>query len=253
MRVSVQLVKNDIAPQLKRYAAEMRKPWPAVVRQTARGITRRVVDLTPPASAGVTGTAARKAGESKIARQMQQVLAPVKLKGRRRITHVFGRKLARPITVPTREKHPDVAALYRGELRARSGLGFTSGLRSAKFYVDERKFRAVFALRKSRVGRLASGWSAAALALDLPVQAWIGRHGTERGVVRLTSGEHSAGVVVRNLAPGIPPQLRAELARRVPYALQYQANAMERQIVAYHERVRGQLGLRGATRAALPA
>ncbi len=253
MKLSLQLTRNDIAPQLRRYAAEMRKTWPAVVRQAARGVTRILLDITPPASGGSKGLAARRIGEAKIGRQMAAVFAPVRLKGRRTITHVFGRKLRRPVTVPTKERHPDVAAEYRSRIVPKGdGFGFSTGRPRAKLYVSSIKFKALFSARAARVGRLASGWGAVAQAVDVPLQAWIGRHAHEqRGAVQIHDGKDDASVVARNLAPGVPPGVRSELARRIPAALRYQLAAMERAIVGYHERVRGSLGIRGKSRSLL--
>jgi hypothetical protein len=241
----IRIVRNDIGPSVRRFSSVMKRGLRDVTRQAAKGITRRVIDVTPPASEGSAGQDARRAGEGKISRQMSSVFAPKKLKGRRKITVVFGRRLKKPVYVKTKEKHPDVAGLYRQNSRARgTATGITTRKVHNKFYVDVRKFQAVLAAKKSKVGTLAAGWTAGATALDLPVQAWISRHGSSGGMVRIDTAGDRMRVVVENFAPGLPPHIRADLARRIPYAVQYQANAMERAIAAVKQKTCSEVGIK---------
>lgn len=244
------LTRNDIGPKLGRYATAMRVGIRQAVRVMAKGVTRRLLEITPPSNGEATGRDAKKAGELKIYTQMSRVLAPVKIKGRRLVSQAWGKKLKRPRYIPTKERFPDVAGLYRAQLHARKGVGFAVGRRVAKHYVDERKFKAILKERQGNVGKLASGWAAAAAALDQPVQAWIRRHGTSRGRIQVLEDSGYYRVEVTNLAPSLPDDVRAELARRIPYAIRYQGNAMERAVEGYHNRVRAQLGIRGKDRAA---
>jgi len=240
----IHLARNNISPSVRRYAAEFKLGLRVVVKQTAKGITRRVIDITPPSNGGNTGADAYRAGRNKIANQMGAVMAPVRLKGRRLIKQAWGRPLKRPRYVPTKERHPDVAGDYAARLRSKSGgLGLAT-TRGQKLYVDVRKFKEVLRARQERVGTLASGWAAAAVALDVPVQQWINRHGGSRGMVRIDTAGDRMFVTVENFAPGLPGPVQAELARRIPSAVQLQANAMERAINGYHQRVKGQLNIK---------
>ena len=227
------LVRDNVGPSLLRYAEVMQRTLADTVRRAAKGITRRVINLTPPASGeGMTGAAAYRQGRVKIAKQMGALLAPVKLKGRREIKVVFGHRLARPVFVHTKERYPDVAGLYRANLRTLpNGVGMRlKDYRGKKFYVDVRKFNAVLKARQARVGALASGWSIAAAALDVPVQQWISRHGRSGGAIKLELSSPKMRIIVRNFAPGLPANLRAEMERRIPYAVQYQLAAMKREV-----------------------
>jgi hypothetical protein len=239
------LVRNDITPTLRKFSAEMKKGMREVTRQAARGITRRLLEITPPASEGVSGLDARRAGENKITGQMRRILAPKNLKGRRKITHVFGRKLKRPVYVQTKEKYPDVAALYRDNTRFRTiGAGVTTRKVANKFYVSATKFKAEQRSRHGQVGKFASGWAPGAAALDVPVQNWISRHGASNGMVRVDTAGDRMRVVVENFAPGTPANLRDDMARRIPYAVQYQADAMTRAIEGMNNRIAGELGIK---------
>ena len=248
----VRIVRNNIGPTLFRYAAEMKKGMRETVKLAARGATRYVIDITPPASEGVTGAAAYRAGRNRIAGDLDKVFAPVRLKGRRKITTVFGRRLKRPIYVPTKEKYPDVSGIYRQQSNFRgAGVGFRArNLKAAKYYVDVRKFAAVVKAKQARVGALAAGWSAAANALDVPLQQWISRHGTAGGRVQIDTAGDRMTVTVENFGDGLPANVRAELARRVPIAVEYQRNTMIRGIEGYHNRTRAALGIAGRDRLA---
>lgn len=239
MDIRVTVVKNDISKVVSHYSAEMGKTVVEATRMAAKGATRRVIELTPPAHEGVTGAAAYRFARQKINRDLRKVLVPVQLKGRREITHVFGRELVRPVVVQTTEIHPDVAGVYRQNSRMKNvGVGASSrDLGTRKYWVDTRKFSALLKSKESRIGRMASGWAAGAMALDVPLQQWISRHGPANGRVVIRTSSASCSILVENFAEGVPDNVRAELRRRIPYAIQYQAAAMERAIRGRAERL----------------
>lgn len=228
----IKLVRDQIGDSLRRYAEVMGRTLKDSVRRATRGVTRRVIDLTPPANEGATGAAAYRQGRVRIARQMNAILAPVRIRGRRVISVVFGRRLATPVSVRTKELYPDVRQTYSSELK-RSANGSRlklTNFRGRKYYVKRSKYQAELKRRQGHVGRMASGFYAAARALDLPVQEWISRHGTGRGTIKQDLMTSRMRITVANFAPGVSPAIRAELARRIPFALQYQAAAMQREV-----------------------
>lgn len=230
MTPSFELVHDRMSGSLLRYAEVMGRTLKSTVERAAKGVTRRVINLTPPGSQGTTGAAAYRQGRLKIARQMDAVFAPVKIKGRRKITTVFGHKLKRPVYVSTTERFPDVADEYRKRAHASStGIGIRVS-RGAKAYIDVRKFRAVLAAKQARVGTLASGWAAAAEALDVPLQQWISRHGAGRGTLKRDLNGPQMRITARNLAPNLPGPIAAEMDRRINAAVRYQRDAMLREI-----------------------
>lgn len=231
MEGSLSLVQDRISPTLERYAEQMGRTLAATIKRAAKGVTRRVISITPPASAETTGAAAYRQGRRKIEQQINSVLAPVKLKGQRKITTVFGRKLKTPVYAPTKERFPDVAAVLRSRLVARGNdVGIRGRAGGAKTFVDVRKVKAIIASKNSRVGVLASGWQAAAAALDVPVQQWIARHGGGGGRVELDFFTARMHVTAENFATGVPAGVRGAMAKRIVYAVQYQRAAMEREI-----------------------
>ena len=110
--------------------------------------------------------------------------------------------------------------------------------------MDTRKFAAVLKERQSRVGRLAAGWSAAAEALDVPLQNWVSRHGAGGGTIRQDLRSAQMRITVRNLAPGLPANLRAEMVRRIAYAVKYQGDAMRREVDYYAGKVARDLAIK---------
>lgn len=231
MQPTLDLVRDNITPTIKRYSEVMGRDSKTVVLRAAKGVTRRVSSITPPGSAGVTGAAAYRQGRTAIAKDLNRVLAPVKLKRRRVITMVFGRRLANPITVKTTEQYPDVAAAYRSRRTfSQKGLGVSTGRARQKIYVDRAKFRRLQKSKEARVGRLAAGWAPAANAVGINLPTWIRRHGAVAGGVVQKFTAATAHFHAFNLAPNAPTHVRNELARRIPPALRYQQAAMEREI-----------------------
>jgi hypothetical protein len=233
--------RNELERTMRIFGRVMQRDGEKLARSVFKNITRRVLALTPPSHAAtITGDMALRkdaywAGANRIARQMQNVLAPVRLKHKRK------------------ERHPDVAALYRGLLRNSGGrLKLKTAYVGQKFYVDAVKFRAVLKDRQARIGRLASGWTPAARAVGVAVPEWVARHGTARGTFQSTPpGGGRIGLRAVNLGTGLSPEVRTELARRIPYALQYERSSMVRQIHHLARTNASALGIRA--RSAAPA
>lgn len=225
------VVRDQASLKLQLWADATGRGLIEALRRMGRGVVRRLLELTPPAHGSVTGAAAYRYGRKRISRDLLKVLAPRRLKGKRKITHVFGRPLRRPIFVPTKEKYPDVRMAYREVARFRNqGVGVRTGRVRDVRYVDRTKFKALEKRLHSHVGRLASGWVAAAAALEVPVQAWIRRHGGSRGAVKMNLvTAHMSIQILNRLPSGLPGHVRSELERRVPYAVKYQREAMIRE------------------------
>lgn len=247
MTPQITLVHDNIGPSLIKYSEVMGRTLADTVKRAAKGVTRRVIAITPPAHEGVEGAAAYRWGRNKIRHDMQRVLAPVKLKGKRIVSVVFGHPLKKPITIRTAEKYPDVVAVYRQNRKFRtSGIGVhATNLKDRKYYVDAAKFQRLVKTKEASVGKLASGWAEGATALDVPVQNWISRHGRGRGAVKFDLMSSRMRITVANQAPsGLPANVVAELQRRIGYAVQYQADAMKRAVEYYAMKKAREVGIR---------
>lgn len=170
-----------------------------------------VIDITPPASPGVTGVQAKKQGERAIDRDLAHVFAGVRIQGKRR------------------ELHPDVAGIHaRLFAGKRPGTPLRSDRGRTRYFVDASKLKALSKALKARVGKLASSWLVSANRLGVRAPAWISRHGAGPGSVKVNLRapryEIEMSINAGNNAPV------AELERRVAYAVRYTEGRLERVI-----------------------
>lgn len=181
-----------------------------------------LLQITPPGSQGVTGLAAKRQGERAIDRDLAAIFVPVPYKG-------LGPRP--PAPGPIQRRH--LATKRPGKKIRRD--------RPQPYFVDEREFRALAQELKRRVGFLASGWVASARALGAAVPAWIARHGTSRGTIRMQFRAPRYGIEMICFAPANSPW--QELERRLPYALSYATNNLKRQIGFFLDRDARSVGL----------
>lgn len=206
VEISVDLSKFRLAANALRRATQ--RSGPEILLEGARGFTRRIIDITPPASAGVVGSAAFAAGKAFIDRDLARIFTGVKLQH------------SRP------EQFPDVEGIHaRLFVGKKPGRPIPTDRGRGQYYVDRVKLDGLREKLYSRVGFLASGWMAAASKLGVRVQSWISRFGA-RGEIEVETDPDGGSITITNFAdPKAPVE---ELERRVPYALEYQASAMER-------------------------
>ena len=203
----------------------MREGIPEATRQAARGFLRREIAITAPASEGTTGLNARRQGERKIDRELGRVFVPVTLKGKRR------------------EQYPDVVGLYDEWVLPRKGKrGLSARPLGTRFHVDQVKFDQLRNALAGNVGLLASGWNAAAGVLGVPVPAWIARHGLANGACEVLIEENRIAIVLTNAVTYARDVDGYE--RRTRAALEYQAQAFEREIEFLLEKSVAAVGLR---------
>lgn len=213
---------SDFRGALRRLSELNQKSQAENLRSSARAVLSNprgsgLLQITPPSSASSTGTTAKKAGEAAIERDLAAVFTGVRLKKKRV------------------EQWPDVAGIHRRLfLQKRPGAKLRSDRGRAAYYVDSVKLRALLLQLKGNVGKLASGWLAAAQALGVRAPAWISRHGPRRGDVRTQLTGPQLEIEMACLAPPNAPA--EELDRRVRYALNYQEKALDRQIAFLTER-----------------
>lgn len=242
-------VTAKLAPlirDLKKIPAQFNRVAKELVDTESRGFIRDAVQATPPFHvkaahtadnpgkfATVTGTEARKAAERKIESEASLIFVGVTLKGKRTITQAFGRPLKTPVTVPTKERHPDPIKIWDERTRRRFATKRKTLTRGQKapYYVSSPKLAKAIALKKKNIGKLAAGWAAAAEKLNVKLPAWIKRHGTSRGAVQIRLGSMSYSVIIRNDVPyGDALQLQAiadrtakarerKLAARLPHVI----------------------------------
>jgi hypothetical protein len=231
---------------LERYAAASGKDVERAALQAFRGVVRRAMGITPPASSqsprgrgGALTLADRRRGQDSLERDLSAIFKGVPLKGERT------------------ERHPDVAGIHRRLFVARKipGRRLRSDLPGrTPYYVDEKKLRALRTSLLPRIGRLAAGWMAGALAVKLPgVPAWVRRHGNRGGTARLILGisrsigrlQTGLGATVFTVAHNrVPSSIVPEMQRRLDLAVVYETKALQRQAAAIMAKQNARFGRR---------
>jgi len=186
---------GPLLADIKRAAELTAADTEAMIRQEATlfvynaGKIPGIINVTPPFSQGKKGKAGLEQGKGKIDADLLGIFAPVSLKGQRTITHLFGDKdpnVGRkpPYIVSTKERHPDVKAIYTTRNNRRGkGKSMTRG-QAAAWYVDEQKFEALRKELHGHIGWACACWYAASVAAGLSpkgVPAWIRRHTSAPG------------------------------------------------------------------------
>lgn len=180
------------------------------LRPHVRGIVRTAAEITPPASRGVTGVAAKKAGEKAVTRDILRVFEPTRS-----------------------AKKADTAGssipMIHGRHKQLSNGCFRTRNPGKKFVVLSRELNAYIREVKGDVGKLAGGFQPAAQALGFSLAAWMARHGTPgRYVFEVTSSRITVRIL--NEADGYRvPKMKALMS----YALDYQANKIDRMLEDY--------------------
>lgn len=187
-----------------------------VAKQEAKGFVQDVIAITPPFHAGLGGLSAvakRKAGlagaEQGIERDLNRVFQAVKLKGKRR------------------EEHPDVRGVYEARNARRKGGKPLSRGRKQAYYVDERKLAALAKELKAKIGKLMSGWAAAAREFRVALPAFAKRHGTTRGAVNVAAGKRGIRITISNK---VSYAIAQQLDRLANAALNRRAGSLERRL-----------------------
>jgi hypothetical protein len=181
-----------------------------------------LLQITPPCSKGRSGLDGKRQGEAAIERDLAKVFVPIASRG-----------------IGARGQSP--TPIHRLLFHFKKPGKPLRLDRPWPYYVDQTKLRALERELKKRVGFLASGWVASARQLGASVPAWVARHGPGRGTVRMTFSAPRYSIEMTCFAPWNSPY--QELERRIPYAIQYATNNLERQIKHLLERDVNGVGL----------
>lgn len=180
-----------------------------------------LLQITPPCSQGRTGLDGKRAGEAAIEKDLKRHFVPV-----------LGRGIG--------PRGDDPASIHAVMFQFKRPGRPLRRNRAQPYFVDAAKLRALEKLLKSRVGFLASGWTASARALGASVPSWVARHGIGRGTIRMSFTAPRYSITMVSFAPQNSPW--QELERRVGYALSYATNNLERQIRYQLEKDAGRCG-----------
>ncbi len=183
------------------------KPVQTVMRQAAGQVIKRVVGVTPPAK-GKADIAAKKRGELTIDIDLAKIM----------------------VAAAKRVKNPerDPGSLHASSRDGRTGR-VNARNRRVKAAVEKAQLTALRKQLKALVGTLAAGWNAAAKELGVPLPAWISRHGTANGIIKIDVSKNGIRIFLANdvgFVDNIP-----DLERRLQWAVNVVAkNIIEKQL-----------------------
>jgi hypothetical protein len=198
MKVDLKIDDRAFRRSLNAFAANSRKTGQEILRSQAKLFVQDVVKITPPNR----GKANRKGGEATIRADIRKIMRASNAKD--------------AVTDPA-----DIHSSYRNKSTGRVR-------RELKNKIKVRNLAAFIKAEIEKVGILASGWNAAAARLGAKLPAWITRHGTGRGSIRILLGALSMRIVLANAVKFVGNV--KGLTRRVQSALDRRSKAMDRQL-----------------------
>jgi hypothetical protein len=177
------------------------------MRQAAGQVVKRVVSVTPPAK-GKADIAAKKAGELTIDNDIAKLMVGAAKRVKR--------ELQNPASLHTKARDSRT-----GRVNPRS--------RKVKAAVEKAALNELRRKLKLAVGTLAAGWNAAAQELGVKLPAWIARHGTKHGIIKVQVSKTGIRIYLANtvgFVDNIP-----DLERRLQWAVNVVAkNIIEKQL-----------------------
>ena len=187
-----------LAPQMKKSRREL-------TEEAARGFVKEVVAITPPASKGKRGGAAKKAGEGAIIVDLARVMVAA---ARRK-----GVKLGDPAEIHKRLRDPRTGRINPRNLQH-------------PYPVDASALRALKRELLKRVGELAAGWNAGAQKLGVKLPAWVARHGSKRSAAAVINTFTRFRIILTNAVKYVTNVESYD--RRIQSAITIQGRKMQR-------------------------
>ena len=234
-----------------------------IVRMVARGFVKDMVAVTPPGSQGVTGSAAKKQGEAAIQNDLKHILVAVTesdaavLSTRKNPTWVRSRQVTangRTWLVDTDTictNLAEIAAFHKSK-RTKNGRVSKAGAKTRdigrwkshdRLIVPQALFEQYLKTVLVKVGFLASGWNAMAERLGVNLPAWVKRHGTRAGVVKVIEQGNSFRIEGINETAYVGNV--KDYLRRIETVMGYQAEKLDRQTKAILKKAAKQVGFKG--------
>ncbi len=201
-------VRFDLRPiqrGIKALAPQVKKSRRELAEEAARGFVKEVVAITPPASKGKRGSAAKKAGEGAIIADLARVMVAA---ARRK-----GVELADPAQTHKRLRDPRTGRINPRNLKH-------------PYPVDASALRALKRDLLKRVGELAAGWNAGAQKLGVKLPAWVARHGGKRSSAAVINTFRVFRIILTNAVKYVTNVDAYD--RRIQSAISIQGRKMQR-------------------------
>jgi len=197
-----------------------------------------VINITPPFSSKAKDPAsALLTAQRSIDRDLSGVFMPVTIKGQRTITHLFGKENPNvgrkpPYVVQTKERWPDVGAIYKKRWTSKNAnrsKRMTRGQKSL-YYVDARKLSIERRESYAMIGLACACWYLAAVQAELNprgVPAWVKRHTSAFGAGDIDISDHAVRIV---LSSRLPYNSALDMQSKMTRVLGYRQSALERRL-----------------------
>ncbi|MEQ1861995.1 MAG: hypothetical protein ABMA13_18915 [Chthoniobacteraceae bacterium] len=196
---------RQIQRGIKALAPHVKKSRRDLAEEAARGFVKEIVAISPPASKGKRGSAAKKAGEGAIIVDLARVMiAAARRKG---------------VTLG------DPAEIHKRLRDQRTGRINPRNLKHP-YPVDASALRALKRDLLKRVGELAAGWNAGAQKLGVKLPAWVARHGSGRSEVTVLNTFRVFRIILTNAVKYVSNVDAYD--RRIQSAINIQGRKMQR-------------------------
>lgn len=220
---------------MRTYQLATLKDSEEVLRSAARNFIKRAASVTPPSTGNLDSTS-KKRGEAAVIGDLNSIfvgLSPslfrkfntLRQKGIGEMKTKDGKTLVEPTDVSV----PSIKGWHysnrRRNGRVRGGRRSMATLRAVVLAAQKKAYTKQVL---SKVGLLAAGWNASAEKLGTRMPAWITRHGSGGGKCAVTVTRAKVHVRMENIV-GFAAKV-AGLKRRIQWALDVQANALDRAV-----------------------
>jgi len=240
---------SKLRAALRTYQLATLKDTDTVVRDAARNFVKRAASVTPPAT-GKLNSEAKKRGESNVVGDLNHIfvgLSPalfekfeaLRAQGVPELRTKSGRVIVRSTDIAVPSIKGWHYANRRRAGRVRSGRRSSGGIRAV--ILSQRKKDYQRRVLK-KVGLLMAGWNASAAKLGTKLPAWTSRHGTGGGRCAVTKTRSGIRIRLENMV-GFVTKVKG-LERRVQWALNAQAGALERAADAIIRKTARRVGFR---------
>lgn len=229
---------------LRNYQLATMKDTPEVVRHAARNFVVKAAGVTPPSINGKADGTAKKRGEAVIQNDLDHILLGLTSKLYDQFMDMGGRSVRREMRRKDGTVYVTDSDLAIGDIkgwhqqnRRQNGRVHRIGRKTRDIgrhknwdrgVVLAAEKKAYIAKVLRRVGYLAAGWNASALKLGAKLPAWITRQGHGNGQCLVEESANGIRIRMENMV-GFATKVRG-LERRIQWALDTQAKAMERAV-----------------------
>ena len=214
MNVKMHFDTSGITKAIEQLRPLVKKTKEQMVREAAKSFVVTMLEITPPASKGKTGSKAKAQGQQTIVSDLAKIMVAVRKKSE----------------MDTRATTASPEELHRRFRDARTGRVNRRAL-AHPYKVKSTELNALKAKLWARVGWLAAGWNKAAGKLGLSGRqwpSWIARHGSGKGFCNITQSSGRFRIEVANTVPYAVNV--KDLDRRIEAAIKYTEFALLRQV-----------------------